>query len=439
MREFKGERQLYYGLAILVTVFIITGLINALGEPKKKEAEVLKEQELISETKEEAEIVNPNIRVLLMTNGYKEVVQPNVVVSSPSGLHITYGEESEECASDTQFTIAPDDARFQKGNIRIQSNEGKVTVDSLKRACGAPAYDGVIELRTTAEGIAVINELPVESYLCGVVPSEMPASYELEALKAQAVCARSFAYRQMQEYGYPEYEAHVDDSTNYQVYGNSPVQDSTNQAVQETVGEVVQLDDEIVTTYYYSTSCGKTTSLRAWGSEENESNRYLCSMEVKDENGDYEKELPWYRWEADIPVRTLSNLIGLNTGKDIGTLQDIQIQETGPGGVVLKIEAVGNKGNIIVETENKIRRALGGNGYKIRKQDGTEVASSALLPSAFFTAKKSGDAFIISGGGFGHGIGMSQNGANEMAKCGKGYKEILTFFYQGVEVRAPES
>ena len=64
--------------------------------------------------------------------------------------------------------------------------------------------------------IVVVNELPIETYLCRVVPSEMPASYELEALKAQAVCARSYAYRQMESYGYPEYEAHVNDSTDYQ-------------------------------------------------------------------------------------------------------------------------------------------------------------------------------------------------------------------------------
>ena len=68
------------------------------------------------------------------------------------------------------------------------------------------------------------------------------------------------------------------------------------------------------------------------------------------------------------------------------------------------------------------------------KQDGTKVKSSKLLPSAFFTINKSGDTFVIKGGGFGHGIGMSQTGANEMAKCGKNYQEILTFFYQGVTI-----
>ena len=443
MKHFRGEKRFYYGMTVLVLVFIIAGLTSNLeggvrGNRQEKEAFDQKQEEVQMEQKnqkEETQVVsNPNIRVLLMTNGYKNIIHPSVTVSSTTGLSITYGETVEECEAGAEVIFMPDDSRFQSGNIRIQAKEGEITVNSLKRGYGIPSYQGILELRTTAEGIAIINELPVENYLCRVVPSEMPSGYEIEALKAQAVCARSYAYRQMAEYGYPEYEAHVDDSTNYQVYGNSALADSADLAVQETAGQVVRLDGEIVTTYYYSTSCGKTTSMKAWGNEENDGNRYLQSVEVKDENGDYERNLPWYRWEAKIQAKTLSNLIGLNTGKDIGTLQNINILENGPGGVVLAIEAVGDKGSVRVSTENKIRRALGGKGYTIIKQDGTKVKSSKLLPSAFFTINKSRDTFVIKGGGFGHGIGMSQTGANEMAKCGKNYQEILTFFYQGVTI-----
>ena len=157
-------------------------------------------------------------------------------------------------------------------------------------------------------------------------------------------------------------------------------------------------------------------------------------IEVKDEEGDYEKDLPWYRWEAEIPVATLSNLAGLNLGKDLGTLLNVEVTETGPGGVVLQICLTGEKDTATVETENKIRKALGGSGYRIRKQDGTETDSGSLLPSAFFTIENSGDRFLIHGGGYGHGIGMSQNGANEMAKKGKTYVEILQMFYSGVSI-----
>lgn len=87
-----------------------------------------------------------------------------------------------------------------------------------------------------------------------------------------------------------------------------------------------------------------------------------------------------------------------------------------------------------IDTENKIRKAFGGEGYEIQRQDGKKVKSSALLPSAFFTIEKKGSDYIIKGGGFGHGIGMSENGANEMAKKGKTYREILEFFYRHAEI-----
>lgn len=440
MRRRRKEKYLYYGMAILVTLFIIVGLVSALkgtGKIKglgrtgiEKEAG---EAEGGPEEKNTA-IDNPDIRVLIMDNGYSNIVHPSVTISSAKGLTLTCGEETEDWGKSDSLTIAPDDARFGKGNIRIQAKEGKVTLSSIKRGYGTPSYSGIIELRTTAEGIVIINELPVETYLCGVVPSEMPASYELEALKVQAVCARSYAYRQMADYGYPEYEAHVNDSTDYQVYGNSEEQESTSKAVAETAGQVVRYQGEVVTTYYYSTSCGRTTSMEAWGTAPSDSNGYLQSVDVSDGEADYEKELPWYRWEAAVPVQTLSNLVGLNTGTDVGTLSSVEVTKKGPGDVALQIKATGSNGSVTVDTENKIRRALGGKGYQITKQDGTVIDSGALLPSAFFTIEKTADAFVIKGGGYGHGIGMSQNGANEMAKQGKDYKEILTLFFHDVTI-----
>lgn len=375
---------------------------------------------------------NPDIRVLLMTDGYRDIVHSEVSLSAESGYTLTYGNETEEHGAEA-VTVRPDDVRFQQGNIQIQAKEGSVTLESLTRGCGTPEYDGIIELRTTAEGIVIINQLPVESYLCRVVPSEMPSDYELEALKAQAVCARSFAFRQMESYAYPEYEAHVNDSTDFQVYGNSKPQESSTKAVAETGGETVQYGGNIVTTYYYSTSCGNTTSVEAWGTQPSDSNAYLRSVEVAGKDGDYEKELPWYKWKAEAPVQTVEESISRFTGKDIGTLHTVEVTGRGPGDVAIQITATGDKGSVTVETENKIRTALAGD-YEIERQDGSKSKCSRLLPSAFITIEKSGNTFVISGGGFGHGIGMSQNGANQMAKQGKNYREILKLFYQGVTI-----
>ena len=111
----------------------------------------------------------------------------------------------------------------------------------------------------------------------------------------------------------------------------------------------------------------------------------------------------------------------------------MRITEYGPGGVALKLKVTGSKGKLVVSTENKIRTALAGN-YDILRQDGSKVKFPTLLPSAFITIVKEGDFFHIKGGGFGHGIGMSQSGANEMARQGKDYKEILKLFYSDIRI-----
>ena len=182
MRRRKKEKYLYYGMAILVTLFIIVGLVSALkgtgkikGLGRTGTEKGTGEAEGGPEEKNTA-IDNPDIRVLIMDNGYSNIVHPSVTISSAKGLTLTCGEEKEDWDKSDSLTIAPDDARFGKGNIRIQAKEGKVTLSSIKRGYGTPSYSGIIELRTTAEGIVIINELPVETYLCGVVPSEMPAS-----------------------------------------------------------------------------------------------------------------------------------------------------------------------------------------------------------------------------------------------------------------------
>lgn len=439
------EKQIYYGMAVLVAIFIVVGLTTAVRGGGAKEtksgdkAEAGKDgaAEKSGDEEENAEKINvdnPDIRVLLMTDGFRDTTHSRVSLVSDSGMIVTYGDKKKEYKKKKTLTIEPDHKWFREGAVRVRAKKGRIRVKSISRGDGMPSYDGVIELRSTAEGIAVINELPVEKYLCGVVPSEMPASYELEALKAQAVCARSYAYRQMKDYAYPEYEAHINDSTSYQVYNNSARAKASTKAVEETAGQTVRYKGDVVSTYFYSTSCGKTTTMEAWGTKPGEKNGYLYSARVKDEDGDYEKDLPWYRWTVTVPVETLSDLIGLNTGKDIGTLERIRITKRGPGDIALVMKAVGDKGSVTVKTENKIRRALGGSGYKIRRQDGSETDSRDLLPSAFFTIKKKGGSFVIKGGGFGHGIGMSQTGANEMAKKGKDYKEILTLFYKDITV-----
>lgn len=427
-------------MIILIVVFIAAGIkVMMQNNAESEVVQMVKESELdelpVSEVKKESDAKQKNqkIRVLIMGNGHNGEVHSKVKMSSKGKMYIKTGEKEETIEAGEMLVIEPDDKRFQSGKIRISSDK-KISIESLERSHGVPSYEGVMELWTTAEGIVIVNDISIEKYLKAVVPSEMPASYELEALKAQAVCARSYAYRQTEKYAYPEYKAHVNDSTDYQVYGNSKPQDKSNQAIKETKGEVLYYNGQIVTTYYYSTSCGKTTDIRAWGTKKSKENAYLKSVKVKGKSGDYEKNLPWYRWRAEVPAQILSDLFGINTGKDIGLLKNIEITKRGGGDVALEMKVTGEKGSAVIKTENKIRASLGGSGYQIVLNDGSVTDSRELLPSAFFTVEKSGDVFVIEGGGLGHGIGMSQNGANEMAKQGADYEEILGLFYKDIEV-----
>ncbi len=439
-RRRRKRKSLRIGIAIVVILFALVGyitmnekdsIVSVLNPVSESDIGDLPKATNLKDSEQKKD---KNIRVLIMKNGYQGEVHEKVILSSTGKLCVKTKEDTKYISAGKQLTIRPDDKRFEAGKIEISSDK-KICIEHLTRGQGTPSYEGKLELWATAEGIVIINELSVEKYLKAVVPSEMPASYELEALKAQAVCARSYAYRQMENYGYPEYKAHVNDSTDYQVYGNSSIQKETNQAVKETKGQVVYYKGEIATTYYFSTSNGYTTDMRAWGTKRNGANSYLKAVAVSGKKGDYEKNLPWYRWKANIPVQTLSNLIGLNTGKDIGTLKSVKVTKRGGGDVAIQIKAIGENGSVTVDTENKIRAAFGGSGYQIELQDGSTTDSKNLLPSAFFTIKKSGDVFVIEGGGFGHGIGMSQNGANEMAKQGKNYREILEHFYYNIEIR----
>ncbi len=433
--KFK-EQYIYYGLCAVTAMLLIVAVINK-REMKQDQLREAKKQEQSQEQKkaEEKDVGNAVIRVLIRGEGFQEELHEKVGITAPGGLVIEYGGGREELEAQAVFEAAADHPYFASGAIRISPRQPgeKLTVTTLTRGYGVPSYGGIIELVANG-GVAVINEIPFEEYLYGVVPSEMPASYEMEALKCQAVCARSYAYHQMQEMAYPQYQAQVDDSTTFQVYGNSEIQPSVIQAVDETAGQKLWYQGQVAAAYYYSTSCGMSTDMTAWGGSAGEKTAYLKSISISGEQGDYEKELPWYRWEAAIPKTVISALISEYAETDIGNLTRLEVTERGAGGVALVLVAEGDRGSEVIETENKIRRALGGRGYEIMKQDGNLTPARDLLPSAFFEIEEQPEQIILHGGGFGHGIGMSQNGANEMAKQGMGYEEILKTFYCGVTI-----
>ena len=159
--------------------------------------------------------------------------------------------------------------------ISLSDGDGRIYFADQNGEYSSLGYRGIFEIRKYPEGYGVVNELPLEQYLYGVVPSEMPASYERDALCTQAVCARSYACIQLMRGDYAALGAHVDDTTNYQVYRKQEEDPDTNLAVDDTVGEVVKYQGEVAETYFFSTSCGITGDMSVWNAEPGEETNYL--------------------------------------------------------------------------------------------------------------------------------------------------------------------
>lgn len=401
------------------------------------------------------------IRVLLMDNNQKSYAQKRVSLQSSGRITIegTYSGEVEPGMScDVSDILISDGIVFVK-------SEYPITVLSLERSQGNPVYEEVLEISRRGDEYYIVNEVDLETYLKYVVPSEMPASYPAEALKAQAVCARTYAVRQMQEGRLNEYGADVDDTVAYQVYNNISRQDATDLAVDETKGKIMCCNEEPVQAYFFSTSCGFTSVDDVWSG--NSEAQYLKSIPVSrqtvealsnnsfsdasvlqhemteeefekiisEKNSlDYECDEPWYRWSVTVKAEEIKSRVS-ELYPEIGQLQDMKIQQRSSGGAAKQLLLTGTSGTTLIETEYGIREFLSPGEEPIQLQDGSDNTSMKILPSAYIvieTIKENDEpsAFCIYGGGYGHGVGMSQNGAKYLAKDGLTWQQILSVFYK---------
>lgn len=426
------------------------------------------------------------IRVLIKSNDYEDIFHNEVTFTATTDYTISYGEDQETHTAGEEVTIQADSSYWKENRIKIEpvTLSGEVVLTSVQRALGTPSYRGTMEIVKSDSGMVLINEVLLEEYLYAVVPSEMPESYGMEALKAQAICARSYAYNQVLSVGYPEYGAHVDDSVSYQVYNNQEESDTCTQAVKETNGQVAMYQGSVINAYYFSTSCGHTTDCTVWANTDN-GMAYLQGSYVGEADSDldltkeedftafitnidydaYEKNESWYRWNTMISVEDLSDSLNTSLAKvseanpdlvlvkedsgnyvsktieTIGKIKNISVVKRNAGGVAREVVVEGKKATIKIITENKIRSLLAPVNADIIKQDGSVTNGSSMLPSAYFIVssvtesdKVTGFQFI--GGGYGHGAGMSQNGAKDMASIGKNCEEILKFFYTDITLQS---
>ena len=371
------------------------------------------------------------IKVLIMDNGFRSYYHDQITIEF-SGVCQGSGGETYQQGEVLEFNL--DSALLGEGSYTLSPGEEKacMKVTSLSRGQGNPSYRGSLSVYKDGNGLRLINTLPLEEYLYGVVPSEMPASYPEEALKAQAVCARTYACVQMRDSSLEGLGAQVDDSVSYQVYQNSGEAEAASRAVEATEGEILLYNGSPINAYYFSTSHGRTSTDQVWAASA--PSAYLQSVECT-----YDSQEPWYQWNVELSLeKILENVQGMFQG--ISSISGVEAVEEGTGEGVLRLVIHTDQGDQELHSEYDIRTALAPEGLPVVRQDGSRVMGSSLLPSAYFTLEELRDdqgaltGYKVQGGGYGHGVGMSQNGAKGMADIGKNYQEILTYFYKDVEI-----
>lgn len=270
-------------------------------------------------------------------------------------------------------------------------------------------YSENMNVRVKRASKNIIEEVPFEDYIVGVLAGEMPVSFDLEALKAQAVAARTYVMKKMADNKDKEYD--IVDTVQNQVYvSNEELKEKwqdnyserinkVKQAVLDTKGEYLTYNGKIIEAFFFSTSVGKTEN-----SEEifSSAEPYLRSVDSS--------------WDAEVsPVFSESNEFSLQEFYDKLNLKyqeklNIKITETTSTGRIKEIK-INNK-----------------------TFTGSKVYSLLELRSTFFTIEQVGSNVVVTTKGYGHGVGMSQYGALAMAKKGYKYDEILKHYYQGVDI-----
>ena len=253
-----------------------------------------------------------------------------------------------------------------------------------------------------------IIPIPFEEYIIGVVAAEMPAEFEIDALKAQAVASRSYVLNKIEKNKNDEYDilasymnqAYINNSELLKKWNNNyeKFYKKIKEAVDSTKGEYLTYNGDIVEAFFFSTSSGKT---------ENSEDVFVSSLPyLRSVESPWDKASPVFKNTTVFSLEEFYNSLGLKYDEKVS----IDILEKSNTGPVKKI---------------KINNSI----FK-----GTDFRKNLNLKSTFFDINISNDRIVINTLGNGHGVGMSQYGANYMAKDGYDYKEILKHYYKDVEI-----
>jgi SpoIID/LytB domain protein len=443
--------------------------------------------------------VNENsefIRAAISTNNFGTLEYKEISFTSEGSIKVINKDTFEEVIT----TLPKDILKFQisdKNTLSIFQNEKKISesimmpfvlktendefiqIVGLKRAGKPAVYRGYFEILKTpgkTGKFSVINVLPLEEYLRGVVPNELPVSFGLEALKAQAVAARNYALRPRDKVN-PLYD--VCDSVQSQVYfGANTEKPLSDVAVQETFGLLGLHNANPILALYSSTAGGYTESYQNAFAEPGTENFPAKSLPYLTGKPDisgmpplyteeasrefytsvpssYDNDSAYFRWtrswteeelrkelNQSLPKFKKSSLVSVipvfsdeNSQQtlieqvkyfDIGKIKEIKVISRGVSGKIIEICVIAEKATVSVKKELLIRR--------IFTNMGKALPSANVVFDNIYDDKGNFVKVDAFGGGLGHGVGMSQYGAGSMAKSGYSFDKILQHYYDGISI-----
>lgn len=357
------------------------------------------------------------VRIGLL-RGFKGTAEVTVSCTSDLSLSDTSGRtlSSVKCGEQVIFHRTPSGIEFTVGSntsataseveIASSSTDALISLDTSKNR---PAqYRGKIIVRAGESGLLLVNEVDIEDYLLGVLPSEMPAGFKTEAVKAQAVAARTYVWAHRGRHEKQGYD--LCDGTDCQVYlGASGEKTPTSDAVKQTAGLVAICQGHLISALY-SSDCGGTTQC---GKEP-----YLTSIADHLEDGIDLCDHDGHSWAKEYPIAEFEKAV-----------QKLFPEIKGITGVsITEIDASLRVKDVKIDTDGK---SVTINAAKLRN-----LLGNTVIKSTIFTVKLVEGNVVFTGRGFGHGIGLCQFGANGLASMPHNYTfdQILKHYYSGIDI-----
>jgi stage II sporulation protein D len=369
------------------------------------------------------------IKVLLAENGFNlsyTVESPLILCKNSKAIAVVKNRNTlifSVSGKNLKLKIA--DSVFEAAYFQLEPAEENNSIFYNRKS-----YRGILKVVKDGNSVKVINQLPLEDYLKGVVPAEMPSGRDesyFEALKAFAICARTYALNRLKSKS-EVFDIYLD--TRDQAYGGAGAEkELTSRAVDETNGMILTYDNKPARVYYHSSCGGHTENVKFVFGLKNVP--YLEGVEDGDPpNCSIASNFTWEeKYPENVFIERLKALTFI--GDKNFSLKDVKINSKDESGRVSELD-------ITLITDNDEEKIIKLESSKIRTVIRTADNNDILKSTVFDISIDENKTVIITGKGYGHGVGLCQWGAIHQSVEGRSYKDILSFYFPGTEVKRPK-